>query len=139
MSYSASVALQGAIYQALRANNALRDIVGDAIYDAMPVAAPAGTYVSLGPEDMREMGDASGAGSRHDLVISVLSGSEDASGFGLVKEAAATISDALDNARLGLSAGHLVGLWFQRARARRTENGAGRRIDLTFRARIDLA
>lgn len=139
MSYAAAAALQGAVYQALAENDGLRALVGDAVYDAMPVAAPAGTYVALGPEDVREAGDISGAGSRHDFVVSVLSGSDDASGFAAVKGAAAAVSDALDGADLALGRGHLVGLWFQRARARRVENGAGRRIDLTFRARIDLA
>ena len=64
--------------------------------------------------------------------------SDEASGFAAIKAAAVAISDALEAAELALSRGHLVGLWFLRARARRAENGAGRRVDLTFRARIDL-
>lgn len=139
MSYGAAVALQGAVYQALRDSAALGDLVGDAIYDAMPVAAPAGTYVSLGTEEVRDAGDMTGAGAVHDFVISVLSGSDEASGFGAIKAAAIAVTDALEAAPLSLGRGHLVGLWFQRARARRVENGAGRRIDLIFRARIDLA
>lgn len=139
MSYAASVALQGAVYQALRNDAALVTLIGDAVYDAMPVAAPAGAYVSLGPEDARDAGDVTGAGSSHDFVVSVLSGSEEASGFAEVKAVAAAVTDALEGAALSLARGHLVGVWFQRARARRVENGAGRRIDLTFRARIDLA
>lgn len=138
MSYTASLALQGAVYQALRDNAPLASLIGDAVYDAMPVAAPGGVYVSLGPEDVRDAGDATAGGSRHDFVISVLSGTDGANGFAEVKATAAAVAEALEGVSLTLDHGRLVGLWFQRATARRVENGAGRRIDLTFRARIDL-
>ncbi len=138
MSYAATAALQSAVYQALRGSGALHGLVGDAIFDAMPVAAPTGTYVSLGPEEVKDAGDMTAGGSQHDFVVSVLSGSDDANGFGAVKAAAVAVSDALEAAEIALSRGRLVGLWFLRARARRAENGAGRRVDLTFRARIDL-
>ena len=139
MSLAASTALQAAVYQALRDDVALRDLVGDAIYDAMPVAAPAGAYVAIGPEQVNDAGDMTGAGAWHDFTVSALSGTEDASGFSLVKRVAAAVCAALDGAPLQPGKGHLVGLWFLRARARRVENGAGRRVDLTFRARMDLA
>ena len=58
MSYAASVALQGAVYQRLRADAVLSELVGDAIYDAMPVDAPSGVFVSLGPEEVRDAGNA---------------------------------------------------------------------------------
>ena len=138
MSYAATAALQAAVYQALRDDEALADLVGDAIYDAMPVAAPAGTYVALGPEEVRDAGDMTAAGATHDFVVSVLSGADEANGFGAVKGVAVAVSDALEAAEIGLDRGHLAGLWFLRARARRAENGAGRRVDMTFRARIDL-
>lgn len=138
MSFAASVALQGAVYQHLCADAALHDLVGDAIFDAMPVEAPTGVFVSLGPEDVRDAGDMTAAGSRHDFVISVLSGADRGAGFATVKAAAAAVADALDQAQLALSKGRLTALWFLRARARRVENGAARRVDLTFRARIDL-
>lgn len=138
MSYGATAALQAAVYQALREDTALAAFVGDAIYDAMPVAAPSGTYVSLGPEEVRDAGDMTGAGSQHDFVVSVLSGADEANGFGAVKAAAAAVSDALERGGIVLERGRLAGLWFLRAKARRAENGAGRRVDLTFRARIDL-
>lgn len=138
MSYAATAALQAAVYDALRGDDALRGMIGDAIYDAMPVAAPVGTYVALGPEEVKDAGDMTAAGANHDFVVSVLSGSDEASGFGAIKAAAVAVSDALETAEIRLTRGHLVGLWFLRARARRAENGAGRRVDLTFRARIDL-
>ncbi|MDM7459898.1 MAG: DUF3168 domain-containing protein [Paracoccus sp. (in: a-proteobacteria)] len=139
MSYAASAALQTAIFQYLRDDDALTELVGDAVFDAMPASAPAGLYVALGPEDVREVGDISGAGTRHDLIVSVMSGADAGAGFGLVKQAAAAVSDRLDGAQLPLSRGRLVGIWFQRATARRIDNGTGRRVDLTFRARVDLA
>lgn len=138
MSYAATAALQSAVYQALRNSEALADLVGDAIYDAMPVAAPAGTYVSLGPEEVRDAGDMTAAGARHDFIVSVLSGTDEANGFGAVKEVAVAVSETLETTEITLDRGHLAGLWFLRATARRAENGAGRRVDMTFRARIDL-
>ena len=138
MSYAAGVALQAAVYQHLRTDAALTGLVGDAIYDAMPVEAPSGVYVSLGPEDATDAGDMTARGSRHDFVISVLSGSDESDGFGAVKEVAGAVSEALETGGLALDQGLLAGLWFLRARARRVENGGARRVDLTFRARIDL-
>ena len=138
MSYSASVALQGAVYQRLRGDVALSSLVGDAIFDAMPVEAPSGVFVSLGPEEVRDVGDYTAAGSQHDFVVSVLSGTDESAGFAAVKSAAVAVADALERAELSLDRGDLAGMWFLRAKARRVENGAARRVDLTFRARIDL-
>lgn len=138
MSYAASVALQSAVYLRLRDDEALTALVGDAIYDAMPVEAPCGVYVSLGPEDVREAGDITGDGSRHDFIVSVLSGTDETGGFAAVKSAAVAVCEALERNDLVLEQGKLAGLWFRRAKARRVENGAARRVDLTFRARVDL-
>lgn len=138
MSFAASAALQGAVYQQLRSDPALHALVGDAIFDAMPVDTPNGVFVSLGPEDVTDAGDMTAAGSRHDFVVSVVSGIDQGAGFAAVKTAAAAVAQALDQEHLALSKGHLTALWFLRARARRVENGAARRVDLTFRARIDL-
>jgi hypothetical protein len=138
MSYAASVALQGAVYQRLRADAVLSELVGDAIYDAMPVDAPSGVFVSLGPEEVRDAGDFDRAGSQHDFIVSVLSGTDESAGFAAVKTAAVAVAEALERAELTLDRGDLAGMWFLRAKARRVENGAARRLDLTFRARIDL-
>jgi hypothetical protein len=139
MSYGAGVALQAAVYQHLRASPELTNLVGDAIYDAMPVSAPSGIYVSLGPEEVRDASDATSRGSRHDFVISVMAGSDSGAGFGAIKAAAVAVADALEAGGLELSRGQLAGLWFLRATARRMKSGAGRQVDLTFRARIDLS
>jgi hypothetical protein len=47
------------------------------------------------------------------------------------------VSDALTGATLILARGRLVGLWFQRARAKRVEAADVRRIDLFFSARVE--
>lgn len=138
MSFAASVALQTAVYQGLRGDAALGDLVGDAVFDALPADKPTGTHVALGPEEVRDAGDMTGAGSVHDLTVSVLSGADESRGFAAVKTVAVAVCEALDGAEITLGCGHLVGLWFLKSRARRTENGAGRQVDLTFRARIDL-
>ncbi|ETD85643.1 DUF3168 domain-containing protein [Rhodobacter capsulatus] len=134
MSYAVAGALQAAVYQQLRADAVLAALVGPAVYDAVPPGVLAGTYVSLGPEDVADASDKSGAGAVHDFVISVIT---DAAGFATAKAAAAAVSDALVGADLALSRGRLVGLWFLRAKARRVEKADMRRIDLVFRARVE--
>lgn len=135
MSYASGAALQAAVFQRLSADAALAGLVGTAVYDAVPPGTVTGTYVSLGPEDVRDASDASGGGAAHDFTVSVVT---DASGFQQAKEVAAAVSDALTlGAPPVLVRGHLVGLWFLRARARRVETGELRRIDLSFRARIE--
>jgi hypothetical protein len=131
MSYAASPALQAAVFQALTAAPAL---AGVAIYDAVP-PSPAGTFVLVGPEEVRDASDKSGAGAEHRLAVSVIS---DGTGFLAAKTIAAAISDALVGASLVLDRGRLVSLLFLRAQARRIDEGELRRIDLTFRARIEL-
>ncbi|WP_265500838.1 DUF3168 domain-containing protein [Paracoccus beibuensis] len=138
MSFAASVALQAAIYQHLRADPSLTDLVGDAIFDAMPVEAPSGVFVSLGAEEVRNASDATARGSRHDFVVSVMAGSDGGAGFGAVKAVAVAVTDALEQGSLALSRGQLAGIWFLRATARRMKSGSARQVDLTFRARIDL-
>lgn len=134
MSYGASLALQQAIFQRLSADSALASLVGTAIYDAVPPGIIPGTFVALGGEDVREAADKTGRGAMHEVTVSVIS---DAAGFTSAKEAAAVVSDALNDAPLILARGHLVSLTFHRARARRVQDADIRRIDLKFRARID--
>lgn len=137
MSYAGTTDLQAAIWQILRDDAELAALVGDAVFDAMPVTPPAGPHVALGAEEVTDAGDYTGRGARHDFVVSVVEGG-DAGGFAAVKAVAARVSEALDGAQPALSSGHLVGLWFQKARARRVGRGGARRVDLTFRARIDF-
>ncbi len=134
MSYGSAAALQQAVYQKLADDVALGALVGGAIYDALPGGPLPQTYVTLGPEDVQARDDGSGAGAWHRFVVSVVT---DSDGFHGAKQVAAAVSDALDEASLSLSRGRLVALHFQRARARREDRGRLRRIDLTFRARVE--
>lgn len=131
MSYGAAAALQAAVFQHLSADPAL---AGVAVHDAVP-PGPSGTFVLVGPEEARDASDKSGAGAEHRLAVSVIS---DGAGFLAAKTIAAAISDSLAGASLVLARGRLVSLLFQRASARRIDEGEVRRIDLTFRARIEL-
>ncbi|WP_417205006.1 DUF3168 domain-containing protein [Antarctobacter sp.] len=133
MSYAVSGALQAAVYARLQGDATLSAIVGADIYDALPTGALPPIYVALGPETAKDAGDKGGAGAWHRFLVSVVTSN---SGFQTAKEAAAAISDALHGADLGLSRGTLVGLWFEKAKAGRESRGL-RRIDLTFRARVE--
>jgi len=135
MSYAMAGVLQAAIFGVLANDAALGALVGGAIHDGLPAGAVPETYVSLGPEAVRDRSDKGGAGALHRVTISVVS---TAQGFSTAKAAAAAVCDALEGAAPVLSRGRVVGIWFERARARRT-GGAGevRRIDLNFRARVE--
>ena len=134
MSYGVAAALQAAVYQHLSVDAPLRALVGAAIYDAVPPGSLPSTYVTLGAEDVRDRSDITGGGAQHSLNVSVVT---DAAGFFAAKLVAAAINDALVDAPLALTRGHLVSLKFYKARARREGTGGIRRIDLTFRARVD--
>ena len=135
MSYGMAAALQGAVYQHLLADTGVSALVGAAIFDALPSGELPQTYVTLGPEDVRDRSDRSGDGAVHRFTVSVVT---ESAGFGAAKAVAAAIDDALLDADLSLSRGRLVGLWFERAAARRTgKAGRVRRIDLRFRARVE--
>ena len=134
MSYALSSGLQSAIYHHLTQDAALAALVGADIYDTVPVGEPPDTYVSLGPEEVRDKSDASGGGAEHLITLSVIS---NAAGFQQAKTIAGAVSDALVNADLVLSRGVLIYLRFDRANARRVGAADTRRIDLRFRARVD--
>ena len=133
MSYGTSSALQQAVFQALMTSPELGALVGSAIYDALPSGSLPSIYVALGTETARDRSDKTGRGAEHDLTVSVVT---DTSGFQTAKDAAGTISDVLDGADLALTRGTLVALRFLKAAARREGTGTGRRIDMTFRARV---
>jgi hypothetical protein len=134
MSYGVGAALQAAVYQRLVADGAVDALVSGAIYDSIPPGTVPGTYVSLGPEDVRDASDQIGRGAVHEFSVSVVT---DQAGFQGAKAVAGAVSDALTGAPLALARGRLVGLWFLSARARRVEKADVRRIDLTFRARVE--
>lgn len=134
MSYAASVSLQKALFASLKGDPAIEQAVGDAVFDATPSGRVPETYISIGPEDVRDWSDKTGRGAQHDFTISIVTG---ATGFQAAKQAAGAVSDLLLKSRLDLERGRLVSMDFLRARASRAENARLRRIDLRFRARIE--
>ncbi len=134
MSYAVAAALQKAVFERLGADPALGALTGGAVHDALPPGPVPGLAVLLGAEDVRERGDGTARGARHDFTVSVVSGG---AGFLAAKAAAAAVSDALVDAPLALERGRLVSLTFLRASARAERRGTGRRIDLRFRARTE--
>ena len=133
MTYALSAALQGAVYRRLAGSKMIADLVGDAIYDAVPPGTVAATYISLGPEDVRDASDMTAAGATHDFIVSVVTNEP---GFAQAKTVAAAVSDVLLNDPPEPERGYLVAIWFLRATARRVDKANLRRIDMTFRARV---
>jgi hypothetical protein len=133
MSYGAAASLQEAVFAALAADDAVAGLSGGAVFDAMPPGAVPSLYVSLGPERARQKADKTGDGAVHDFSVLVVSSG---AGFGAAKGLAVAVSDALVGAPLTLSRGRLISLDFRRAQAKR--DGDSRRIELWFRARVDL-
>lgn len=135
MSYGVAAALQAAVFQQLSNDRQIIAQIDDAVFDAVPAGAVPQTYITLGPEEVREASDKTGRGTLHRFSVSVVS---ETAGFGAAKTLAGAVCDALDGSGLTLDRGRLVGLWFERASARRTgTGGAIRQIDLRFRARVD--
>lgn len=132
MSYRIAAALQSAIYAHLTSVPAL---AGVPVYDAIPSGGSVGTYVLIGPETVIDKSDRSGGGAEHQMVLSVIT---DAAGFLSAKAVAANVSAALEDAGLALATGRLVSMAFHKAVAKRLEEGAVRRVDLTFRARVEV-
>lgn len=130
MSYGSAAALQAAIYGQLTGFPAL---AGVPVHDAVPPGGGTGTFILIGPEEVQDQSDKTGGGAEHRFIISVIS---DASGFLAAKSVAVGVSDALVDADMVLSRGVLIGLHFLKASARRIDEGDTRRIDLTFRARV---
>lgn len=134
MSYAVSAALQEAVFQALSADATLAGHVGSNIFDALPSGNLPTLYVALGPEEVKDASDKTGTGAEHLFQVSVVT---DTAGFQTAKQAAGAISDVLHNGTLTLTRGRLVGMAFVKASAKREDTGALRRIDLSFRARVE--
>jgi hypothetical protein len=131
MSYGSAAALQTAVYGRLTADPAL---AGISVVDALPVGGGGGTFVLIGPEEVIDQSDKTGGGAEHRFSVAVIS---DATGFAAAKAVAVAVCDGLDAAPLTLTRGRLVSLRFLRARAQRLDEGGARRIDLSFRARVE--
>ena len=133
MSYGVASALQAAVYECLSQDAALSNLVGSAIYDALPAGSLPPLYVVLGAEDVRDASDKTGGGALHEFTVTVVT---ESAGFSTAKTAAAAVSDALVDADLTLTRGALVSLNFYKAKAARVGTGDVRQINLIFRARV---
>ncbi|MGH1465769.1 MAG: DUF3168 domain-containing protein [Cognatishimia sp.] len=134
MSYGVSVALQAAVYQHLQTDAQLGSLIGTAVFDEVPNGTIPSTYVTLGPEIAQDRSDKTDAGALHRFTVTVVS---EEPGFSTSKAVAVAVSDALHQAELNLSRGHLISLMFERAAASREEAANLRRIDLRFAARVE--
>lgn len=132
MSYAASAALQQAVFAKLVADPAL---AGVPIYDVQPSGSAAPTFVLIGPEEVSDMSDATAAGAEHRVVVSVMS---TAAGFLAAKQIGVMLADSLGRGDWSLSVGRVVSVRFLKAMAKRMKGSETRRIDLTFRVRIDF-
>jgi len=133
MSYAVAAALQAGVYQILRDDAGVGDLVGNKIYDAVPKGRLPDLYIALGPEKALDASDKTGRGAWHEFAVSVIS---DDAGFQGAKEVSAAVCDALIDADMALERGRLVALNFKRAQAQREKAGR-RRVDLIFRARVE--
>lgn len=136
MAYSAP--LQQALYQRLTTAPALSALVGR-VYDDAPHRSretSAEPYATLGEEIVRPWTTATERGASHDVVISVHAPRR---GFLTVKSLAALITDTIETDPPVLIGGAIITHEFTGARTRREEQGAMRRIDLTFRFVIEDA
>ncbi len=134
MTYALSQPLQAAIYQRLSGSAPVQAVLGPHVYDQLPPGPVPPLYLALGPEVARDRSDATGQGSEHDLLVSVVTAG---TGYGAAKTAAAAASDALLRAPLSLARGRVVAFRFLRAQARPRGQGDARQIDLIFRARVE--
>ena len=134
MTYALASALQSAVFTALDTDSAVAAAVGEAVFDALPGGTLPDLYVTLGPETVRVADDKTGSGAEHRFVVSVVT---NAPGFSAAKDAAGAVCDALHDGALTLNRGRLVSLRFERASAAKVDGGSTRRIDLTFRARVE--
>lgn len=132
MTYAIAAALQEAVFTRISTDPGVIALVGSAIYDALPSGSLPATYVTLGPEQARDRSDQTARGAEHDFVLSV---NTELAGFASAKAVAAALNDALFAGPLTLARGRLVALNFLRAQARL--DGAIRRIEIRFRARVD--
>ena len=135
MTYAAAGLVQTALFTLLSGDATLAGLVPGGVFDAPPPATPQGTYVVIGQEEVIDRSDISGAGAEHRVTVEVVS---NAQGFLTAKTAAARIDALLAGTPPALAQGRIVAVWFQDARARRSEGGDLRRLDLRYRIRIEI-
>lgn len=135
MTMALSAPLQQALYERLTTAPELAALAGR-VYDDAPhrEQAESGVFVTLGDERVRPWNTASDRGAAHEIEIRVHGPSR---GFLPVKEIAGAIAEVVETAPPAPVRGVVVTHEFVGARTRREEQGAARRIDLTFRFVIE--
>ncbi|MFV0473514.1 MAG: DUF3168 domain-containing protein [Pikeienuella sp.] len=132
MSMAVSAPLQRALFEQLSAAPELAEIFGRIHDDAPHRSREQGAtpYVTLGDEVVQPWDTSTDRGAAHEAVIRVHAPQR---GFLRVKELAAKIVELIEANPPTPSRGVVVTHQFIGARTRREENGASRRVDLTFR------
>lgn len=130
-----SAPLQTAIFEQLTAAPELAGL-SDRIFDDAPHQSTDGAdaYVTLGDEQVSAWNTATESGAVHEVVIRVYS---PVRGFLTAKQIAADLCAVLCGAPPAPSRGAVITHEFIGAQTRREEQGALRRIDLTFRYVIE--
>lgn len=138
MTMSLSAPLQRALYERLTTAPALAELAGRVFDDAPHRSRDAGAepYVTLGDEIVSPWNTATDAGAAHETVIRVYAPQR---GFLPAKAIAALIAEVIEADPPTPARGRIVTHEFTGARTRREEQGALRRIDLTFRFVIEDA
>ena len=129
-----SSALQTAIYTVLTNDAVVTNILGSAIYDAIPTGALPALFAHLGEDVVLDRSDKTHFLRYHDVTITVVTSDP---GFLSAKNAASAICNALASTPVVVDTANLIRLQFRTARALRDENGSARKILLNFRAAID--
>ncbi len=130
-----SAPLQTALFARLSSAPELATLNGR-IYDDAPHQSADATeaYVTIGDEGVSAWNTATETGAIHEVVVRVYS---PVRGFLTSKQIAGAICEALCADDLALSRGRVITQEFTGAATRREEQGALRRIDLTFRFVIE--
>jgi len=127
---SASWALQQAVFAALSVNEAVRDVAGERVYDAVPRGS-AFPYIVVGDASETSAATATEQASEHAIEIRIWSRG---GGMREIKLAACAVRDALDGAGLALTGHTLVDLRFVSADFARQTDGETYRAVVRFRA-----
>lgn len=136
MTMALSAPLQKALFERLSTAAELAGLEGR-IYDDAPHrsrSSGAEPYVTLGDETVSPWNTATDRGAAHEAVIRIYAPQR---GFLPVKEIAAQIVDLIAERPPEPERGVIITHEFTGARTRREENGALRRVELTFRFVIE--
>ena len=135
MTMALSAPLQRALFERLSTAPELAALNGR-IFDDAPhrAAGVEGVFITLGDERVAPWNTATEIGAAHDAEIRVHGSVR---GFLPVKEIAAVVAALIEANPPTPERGAIVTHEFTGARTRREEQGAGRRIDLTFRFVIE--